>query len=136
MKAEEVSDLIGYRLQEAKTALDDADFLLKGNRSQQSIVNRLYYAMFYAALALLQRIGRIPSKHAGVIGIFDSEFALKGVFPKDMSKSFHRAFELRQVSDYRVVKPLSPEEIETLRRNAADFVSRVVEYLSQDGSAR
>jgi len=40
-------------MEQAKTALDDAQFLFKGDRSPQSVVNRAYYAMFYAALALL-----------------------------------------------------------------------------------
>ncbi len=62
MKEDEIQTLIDYRLGQAKTALDDARFLLGGNRSPQSIGNRAYYAMFYATLALLQKIGKIPSK--------------------------------------------------------------------------
>jgi len=34
-----------------------------------------------------------------VISLFDTEFALKGIIPKDLSKDFHKAFELRQVPD-------------------------------------
>jgi uncharacterized protein (UPF0332 family) len=30
--------------------------------------------MFYAALALLQKIGKVPSKDKGVISLFDAEF--------------------------------------------------------------
>jgi len=66
VKNEEVTPLVRYRLEQADAALGDAKFLLEGNRSPQSIVNRAYYAMFYAALALLQKIGKVPSKHAGV----------------------------------------------------------------------
>jgi uncharacterized protein (UPF0332 family) len=73
---EEISALIRYRIEQAQTALEDARFLLEGNRSPQSIVNRSYYAMFYAAIALLQKIGKVPSKHTGVISLFDSEFVL------------------------------------------------------------
>ena len=50
MKDEEIASLIKYRLEQAQTALEDARFLLEGGRSPQSIVNRAYYAMFYAAL--------------------------------------------------------------------------------------
>ena len=99
MKNEEIASLIKYRLEQAQTTLDDAKFLLDGNRSTQGIVNRAYYAMLYATLALLQKIGKVPSKHSGVISLFDTEFALKGIFPKELSKDFHKAFELRQVSD-------------------------------------
>jgi uncharacterized protein (UPF0332 family) len=62
MSGEETPELITHRLEQAETALDDAKYLLDGKRSPQSIVNRSYYAMFYAALALLQNIGKVPSK--------------------------------------------------------------------------
>ena len=108
--------------------LDDAKFLLDGNRSPQSIVNRAYYAMFYSTLALLQKIGKVPSKHTGVISLFDTEFALKGIFPKELSKNFHKAFELRQISDYRTLKPISKEKAGETLKNAVSFFESVKKY--------
>lgn len=131
MKNDEVATLIKYRLEQAQTAINDAKFLLDGNRSPQSIVNRAYYAMFYAALALLQRIGKVPSKHTGVISLFDTEFVLKGSLNKELSKSFHKAFELRQVSDYKTFKPISKEKAEETLNNAVCFVEAVAKYLSE-----
>jgi len=129
VKNEEIASLIKYRLEQAQTALDDAKFLLDGNRSPQSIVNRAYYAMLYATLALLQKIGKVPSKHSGVISLFDTEFALKGIFPKELSKNFHKAFELRQVSDYRTFKTISKEKAEETLNNAVRFIEAVKKYL-------
>jgi uncharacterized protein (UPF0332 family) len=88
MKEDDIAELVRYRLEQARAALEDARFLLDGNRSPQSIVNRSYYAMFYAALALLQTTGRVPSKHSGVTSLFDTEFVLKGAFPHDLSRDF------------------------------------------------
>jgi uncharacterized protein (UPF0332 family) len=129
MKDEDALGLITYRLEQARNALDDAKFLLDGNRSPQSIINRSYYAMFYAALALLQKIGKVPSKHAGVISLFDTEFALKGIFPKELSKDFHKAFELRQLSDYKVIEDSSLDKSEEVLNNAVRFVETVRNYL-------
>lgn len=129
MKNAEISKLIRYRLEQAQVALDDARFLLDGKRSPQSIINRSYYAMFYATLALLQKIGKVPSRHTGVISLFDTEFVLKGVFPKELSKDFHKAFELRQVSDYKGIEPSSPEKAKEALNNAVRFVDAVKEYL-------
>ena len=129
MKDEDALGLITYRLEQARNALDDAKFLLDGNRSPQSIINRSYYAMFYAALALLQKIGKVPSKHAGVISLFDTEFALKGIFPKELSKDFHKAFELRQLSDYKVIEDSSLVKSEEVLNNAVRFVETVRNYL-------
>jgi uncharacterized protein (UPF0332 family) len=131
VKEEEIASLVRYRLEQAETALEDGKFLLEGGRSTQSIVNRAYYAMFYSALALLQKIGKIPSKHIGVISLFDTEFALKDIFPKELSRDFHKAFELRQVSDYKTFKPISREKAQEALRSAVNFVGTVKEYLHE-----
>ena len=129
MKEQEIFELVKYRLQQAETALEDGRFLLEGGRSPQSIVNRAYYAMFYDALALLQKIGKVPSKHTGVISLFDTEFVVQGIFPKELSKDFHKAFELRQVFDYRVLETSTPEKAEELLQRAEHFVAEVKNYL-------
>lgn len=129
MKEEEIASLIRYRIEQAQTAIDDARFLFDGERSPQSVVNRAYYAMFYATLALLQKTGKIPSKHAGVISLFDTEFVLKNIFPNELSKNFHKAFELRQVSDYKTFKPISKEKAKETLDNATQFVNAVRAYL-------
>ena len=67
MKMEDKSNIITYRLEQAQIALDDAIYLNAGGRSPQSIVNRCYYAMFYATLALLQDIGKAPTKHSALL---------------------------------------------------------------------
>jgi len=129
VKPEEIDILIKYRLEQAQAALDDAKYLFDGNRSPQSIVNRSYYAMFYAALALLQKISKVPSKHSGVISLFDKEFVMKGIFTKDLSKDFHKAFELRQTIDYKVIKPITLDRAKESWNKAVYFVQDIERYL-------
>ena len=129
MKSDDINTLIKYRLDQAQTALDDAKFLYQGKRSSQSIVNRAYYAMFYAALALLQKIGKVPSKHTGVISLFDTEFVIKDIFPKELSKDFHKLFEMRQVSDYKTSDEITAEQAEDAIKKAGLFVESVIKYL-------
>lgn len=129
MRDDDISTLISYRLEQAQTALDDAKFLFEGQRSPQSIVNRAYYAMFYASLALLQKVGKVPSKHSGVVSLFDTEFVLKGIFSKELSRDIHKAFELRQLTDYKTSKPISPERTKETLDNAVRFVMTVKKYL-------
>lgn len=90
--------LIEYRLEQARETLLDAKVLYEHERRPASVVNRAYYAMFYATLALLVTIGKSPSKHIGVISFFDSEFVKKNIFPKEMSRKLHEVFEARQES--------------------------------------
>lgn len=129
MKLEEIEILIKHRLEQAHEALDDAKYLIDGNRSPQSIVNRSYYAMFYATLALLQKISKAPTKHSGVISLFDKEFVMKGIFGKSLSKDFHRAFELRQSVDYKIIKPIPTVRANEIWQKAVNFVQTVDHYL-------
>lgn len=46
-------ELSRYRIKQAEESLDEARFLLEGKKSPRSVINRAYYAMFYAILALL-----------------------------------------------------------------------------------
>lgn len=85
MRHDDVLVLVRYRLEQANEALADAKFLLAGQRGSRSIVNRAYYVMFYAVLALLQSVGEVPSRHSSAIGIFDREFVLKRAFAKEHS---------------------------------------------------
>jgi hypothetical protein len=132
MKSKEIEILIKHRLEQAQEALDDAKYLIDGNRSPQSIVNRSYYAMFYAALALLQKISKAPSKHSGVISLFDKEFVMRGVFEKELSKDFHKAFELRQSIDYKIIKPISTDKADEIWQKAVNFVQAVEHYLIRE----
>ncbi|RKY58811.1 MAG: DNA-binding protein [Candidatus Latescibacterota bacterium] len=93
---EDLKALINYRLQKARETLRDAHLLLEGGGSPESVINRAYYAMFYAVLALLTRIGKGAAKHSGVIALFDRHFVKSGLFPKQMSKAIHRAFEIQK----------------------------------------
>ncbi len=128
MKSYDMKTLIKYRLEQAQIAIEDGTYLLNGNRSPQSIVNRSYYAMFYATLALLQETGKIPSKHTGVISLFDTEFVLKNIFPKELSKDLHKAFDLRQITDYKIIDPMTPDEARETLEKAIKFVEAVKEY--------
>ena len=54
-------DLIQYRLELAQEMLRDAKVLKENGGSPVSIVNRSYYSVFYAALALLVTADTEPS---------------------------------------------------------------------------
>lgn len=122
--------LIRYRLDMAQATLKDAQLLHGQGGSLWSVVNRAYYAMFYAALALLTSIGRGASKHGGVIALFDQHFVKSGILPREMSKWLHKAFDLRQIGDYREFIVLTEDQAEEGLRWAKDFVARAEEFLN------
>jgi uncharacterized protein (UPF0332 family) len=124
-----LGDLIRLKLDQAEGVLRDTKTLLDANALTSSIINRAYYAMFYAALAAIQTTGRAPRKHRGVINVFDMELVRTGIFSREMSSDLHAAFHVRQESDYLKLAPLSREEAEALYRKAVSFVRRVKEHM-------
>lgn len=122
---EERKALIRYRLNMARATLNDALLLHRQGGSAWSVLNRAYYAMFYAVLALLVSIGKGASKHSGVIALFDQQFVKTGSFPQEMSRWLHKAFDLRQVGDYRELVVLSEEQVQEVTQWAQEFVSQV-----------
>jgi uncharacterized protein (UPF0332 family) len=85
MMSENVKALASYRLGQAEESLAASEVLLDQDLIRSS-VNRSYYAMFYAVLALLAARGEETSKHSGAIALFDRAFVKSGVFPKEFSR--------------------------------------------------
>jgi len=126
---EDVLELIKYRLEEAEDSIKEAEVLLKEGMSMRAVMNRLYYSMFYAVLALLQEKEMGTSKHAGAISLFDREFIKKGTFDEELSKTLHRAFELRQKGDYMEQAEVTKSDVDEILPKTKEFVCKVKNYL-------
>lgn len=124
----EEKEAIEFRLKEADESLQDALSLFE-NKRYRSAVNRAYYSMFYSALALLENKGLKNSKHAGVISYFDKEYIKTNIFPKELSKALHKAFELRQEADYSILVELEVNEVTEIVNQSKLFVKQVKAYI-------
>ena len=125
-------ELAKYRLKQAEESINEAIFLLSGKQSTRSIINRVYYAMFYAVLALIVFGPFSSSKHSGVLSYFNKRFIKEGVFPEELGRSINKAYELRQESDYREYAELGYEEVEFFIEQAKTFLKTVKEFLERD----
>lgn len=128
---EKRKELTRYRIRQAGESLDEAKFLLSGGKSPRSIMNRVYYSMFYSVLALLIYEPYSSSKHSGVLSYFNKHFIKGEVFDKDMGRTLNKAFELRQREDYREYSYLTAEEAGIFIEKAETFVSEVNKHLKQ-----
>jgi uncharacterized protein (UPF0332 family) len=113
-------DYINYRIDRAYEALEDAK-LLAENERWNTAVNRLYYASFYAVIALLIKNGIETQTHDGVRTQFGLQFVKTGIIDKKFGKLFSKLFDYRLKGDYGdlfdfdkdIVEPLF-EEVELL----------------------
>lgn len=125
---DDITILIKARLRQAQNTLDAGQILLSQGLYSDSI-NRAYYAMFYAVLALLITRQLGTSKHKGAISLFDREFVKTGIFSKEMSMWLHYVFEQRLEADYADLIELSLEAASECSVQAEAFVRQIKEYL-------
>jgi len=128
MSSEQLRQLIHLRIRQAHETLHEAEILFEQS-SFRGTVNRSYYAMFYSLLALLATKGLGTSKHSGAISLFDREFVKTGDFPRELSRSLHMSFDLRQTYDYGEILEIDQPTAEQTLTNAKRYISSIEDYL-------
>lgn len=113
----------------AKRYIRSAEILLN-DKDYESSVSRTYYAMFYAAQAVLLTKKLTFSSHKGVISAFGKHFIKTEIFPKEMGRELNRAFEKRQIGDYGYTFVVSDEEAVQILQYGKEFVSKITSWLN------
>ena len=98
------SQLIRLRLQQAHETVQSVETLLAAGDFRAAI-NRIYYGMFYAVLALALHTNFQTSKHGQLQGWFNKNFIKTGIFEPSFFRMLRVAFDRRQDADYEI-KPL------------------------------
>jgi uncharacterized protein (UPF0332 family) len=106
--------------------LEDGDYI--------TAVNRAYYAIFYAANALLATKGMERSKHSGVIAAFRQHFVKTGVIEVEYSDFYGAVMEDRHKGDYDELEVLDHEAAERDLNRAERFVACIEERLRGMGA--
>ena len=84
--------------------------------------SRAYYAMFYAAEALLLGEGLTFSKHSAVIAAIGKSFVKTGRLPAQLHRYMIEGQESRNVGDYDVGPGLTEQEAATQISRAEEFI--------------
>ena len=126
---EGIREEIRLLLNRSHEDIEAAELLVNGGKYRAAL-SRAYYAMFYAATALLVHRGQGSGKHSGVLALFDRHFIKTGLLPSEMSRALHKAFELRQIGDYRELVTLTEKQADEVFQNARDFVRRTEQFLA------
>jgi uncharacterized protein (UPF0332 family) len=115
-------------LEKARRAIDAAETLLQ-HEDVDFAAGRAYYAMFYAAEALLSDKGLRSRKHGGVHALFGEQFIKTGL----MDAKFHRflldAFDRRIQADYGFDAVLGRQEVIEMVGQAREFLKEAEKFL-------
>ena len=122
--------LAQHRIARAHAALREANLLIE-QQHFNGAMNRVYYAAFYAARALLATRNLDSSRHSRVIALFQEQFVRTGLIPTDTARALPRAFEKRQTSDYGDFSDPSSDEVLSLRDQVQAFVRACEERIQQ-----
>ena len=92
-------DIVRYRLERAEDSIKEAKYTYDASMYNLA-TNRLYYACFYAASALLIYDGVEASTHSGVKTQFSKLYILTDVFSRELGTILNILFNLRHSTDY------------------------------------
>jgi uncharacterized protein (UPF0332 family) len=127
-----VAEEIGLMLAKARRYLNSAE-TLRQQQDYDSAMSRLYYAMFYAAEALLLAQGHTFSSHRAVISAFGKLLVKTGLLPPELHQWLREAFDKRQLSDYEFLTGIGDEEVAAMQPKAAQFLEQATRTLRQWG---
>ena len=103
-------EIVDYWLKKAEEALESAkDEFSKGRYS--FTVNRLYYACFYSASAVLLQKGGKFRKHSGVRSSLHRELVKTGKVDIELGRLYDELFEARQRGDYVEFAEFEQDEV-------------------------
>jgi uncharacterized protein (UPF0332 family) len=93
--------------------------------------SRGYYAMFYAATALLGSEEQWRSKHQGVVAVFGELFVKTGRIEPHYGRMLHKVFSTRLDSDYKLIVNLDSDFVRQVVEDATNFVQRIERILDE-----
>lgn len=112
------------RLHKARRSLANARLSFEQG-DHDFAVSRAYYAMFYAAEALLASRGLAFSKHSAVIGAIAREFVRTGELEPRHFEAIDFAFRERNVADYGYTESVPAATARRVLQDAEGFISEV-----------
>ena len=116
--------LIAYRIERAYGSLKEAKLMAEGGFYNASI-NRLYYACYYMAVALLLKNNISAQTHSGVKTMLGMHFTSKGKLSISASKIYTTLFEKRHSSDYDAFVYCDQEMFDELYPKAEAFIEEI-----------
>ena len=122
---EERQAIVYYRIEKAQKSLDDIHKVYP-LELWSIIANRMYYALYYAASALLIHDGHKVGTHKGVISLFNFNYVKDGPLSREDGALFAHVFAFRQGSDYDDFIDASEEDIKRYLPQVERLVGKII----------
>lgn len=120
----ERSALVAYRLEKALQTFEEMKAVVDLGFWNLA-ANRLYYAAYYASVALLINNGIEASTHKGAIRMISLNFIKDGILKTEDSQLLGRLFSMRQTGDYEDLFDWTQNDIIPLIPKVEDYINRI-----------
>lgn len=102
--------LVDYRIEKARAAFDEAQKVATMSLWNLA-ANRLYYALYHAASALLLSEGLTSHTHRGLLAQISLNYVKDGRLTQSDGKLIRQMFNMRQEGDYEDFAETTEEDI-------------------------
>ena len=113
-----------YRLGKAQEAYQAASVLYEASQ-WNSVINRLYYACFYSASALLLYKHISAKSHSGVISRFSEHIVRTGIISIEEFRVYVKLLNWRSKGDYNDLFDFTKEDVDSMMSPTKSFIDKV-----------
>lgn len=124
---EQRTSIVRYRMENAENTLAEVA-VHRGNGFYNTAVNRLYYACYYAATAILVANGIEVKSHDGVRMNLGKHIVQTGILSPELGRYFSRLFSKRSTGDYDDFFNHSLETVDELIPDAKLFIQTIKDW--------
>lgn len=125
---EDMIAYVRYRLNKAQEVYRAAEILCDASQ-WNSVINRLYYACFYSATALLLYNNVSAKTHSGAIGRFSEEFVRNGIFSIEEFRVYSKLLNWRSKGDYSDLFDFEKEDVQPMMKPVKSFIDKVASLI-------
>ena len=117
-----------YRIDRARETIKEVETHIE-NKFWNTSINRMYYACFYAVIAILNERKVTTSSHSGARQKFGQLFVVNGEIDRVLAKMYNELFDKRHKGDYNDFFDNDEETVKRLFPLAKRFIERIEELL-------
>lgn len=119
---------VRYRLEKAQEVYQAACILYDASQ-WNSVINRLYYACFYSASALLLSRHISAKSHSGVIGQFSEHIVRPGIVTIDEFRVYAKLLNWRTKGDYSDLYDFTKEDVDSMMSPTKRFIDKTASLI-------
>jgi len=123
--------VVKFRIEKAKNTFAEVPVLIE-KKFYRTAANRLYYACFYAATALLINDAYETHTHSGVKTLLGLHYIKENIIEKSFGKMYQQLFNLRQDSDYEDWFEVDEEDINSHLEPAEKFIETIEKLINSN----